>query len=200
MFFVDRNMKRSYLSGYEKLKRKKAKEVESLKGVRSLTDMGFGKLAKNSTDMETSQLPISNNEPTTSSSSDLSCQLTESENVTISKSIATSNDVAFNDDPATWKTSQTVIDFFVQKGYVPQNMIFSDVDLIKSKLVNNRSITKPMFVRKMRNGEEVQRNWLSFSRSTKKVYCSFCTLFGLRSILEQNNFVEGFNDWKNASE
>ena len=59
----------------------------------------------------------------------------------------------------------------------------------------NRSLTKEHFFRKKLNGETLSRRWLVYSPSTGTVFCYCCKLFSIRD----NQFVTGFNDWKNCA-
>uniref|UniRef100_A0A8C5E2Z2 TTF-type domain-containing protein n=1 Tax=Gouania willdenowi TaxID=441366 RepID=A0A8C5E2Z2_GOUWI len=59
----------------------------------------------------------------------------------------------------------------------------------------NRSLTKEHFFRKKLNGETLSRKWLVYSPSTGTVFCYCCKLFSIRD----NQFVTGFNDWKNCA-
>uniref|UniRef100_A0A8C5G7Z5 TTF-type domain-containing protein n=1 Tax=Gouania willdenowi TaxID=441366 RepID=A0A8C5G7Z5_GOUWI len=59
----------------------------------------------------------------------------------------------------------------------------------------NRSLTKEHFFRKKLYGETLSRKWLVYSPSTGTVFCYCCKLFSIRD----NQFVTGFNDWKNCA-
>ena len=59
----------------------------------------------------------------------------------------------------------------------------------------NRSLTKEHFFRKKLNGETLSRKWLVYSPSTGSVFCYCCKLFSIKD----NQFVTGFNDWKNCA-
>ena len=92
----------------------------------------------------------------------------------------------FSNDPADWKSSEELISYFVEKEYIPQNVEFDNAEFINStvQVIGNkqRFLTKPMFKRKMINGEEVDRTWLIFSLKTKMLYCGVCKLFSPTSI------------------
>ena len=79
-----------------------------------------------------------------------------------------------------------------------QNTNFDCAHFIKSTAMycglKNRFISRSMFKRTMFNGEEVERSWLVFSLKTKLVYCAMYKLFSKCT----DQFVTGFNDWKNA--
>lgn len=59
-----------------------------------------------------------------------------------------------------------------------------------------RICTTGMFLRKLKNGKTVKREWLCFSPKDGKLYCFLCKL--LCTI--QTQFSHGgFSDWKNAT-
>jgi len=47
----------------------------------------------------------------------------------------------------------------------------------------------------MSNGKKVQRDWLLYSKSTNKVYCFVCKLFGGARVVD-TRFVVGYNNWQ----
>jgi len=57
------------------------------------------------------------------------------------------------------------------------------------------------YCRILSNKSKYNRNWLSYSLSTNKIFCIHCMLFGinLHSNLEKSWTKEGFNKWKNCS-
>ncbi|CAG5030257.1 unnamed protein product [Parnassius apollo] len=56
-----------------------------------------------------------------------------------------------------------------------------------------RTLNKSLFQLKLQNNEIVEREWLSYSPSTGRIYCFVCRLFS--SEKDQFTFY-GFNDWK----
>lgn len=62
---------------------------------------------------------------------------------------------------------------------------------------DNRKFSSKYFVRKLRNGEEVDRIWLTYSVSKNSIFCFCCKLFSKTS----NSFcdTDGFSDWQHLS-
>lgn len=200
-------MKRTYSSGAEKRKIHAKKVQASTTGVKPLTSFGFKAHPKQSSASEC-EYDIVNYEtdPENSRQPDDSTETAEKEtdSVVIQGEGNAETQVTyevFSDDPAEWTVNEELIEYFIKRGYISQNVDFDCVDFLKStsKLCGSgfkqRFISKSMFKRKMINGEEVDRNWLVFSPKTKNIYCAVCKLFSASS----DQFVCGFSDWKNAS-
>jgi len=60
---------------------------------------------------------------------------------------------------------------------------------------SRRCFSKAYCFRSMSNGEKVQRDWLLYSKSTNKVYCFACKLFGGARAVD-TRFVVGYNNWQ----
>jgi len=59
-----------------------------------------------------------------------------------------------------------------------------------------RHLTKSIFTRQLKNGENVDRSWLLYSPSKKALFCFVCRLFS--STKTGFNCEQGFNDWKHV--
>ncbi|XP_065645496.1 uncharacterized protein LOC136075971 [Hydra vulgaris] len=67
-----------------------------------------------------------------------------------------------------------------------------------------RYVRKEYFIRKLVNGEIVSRDWLIYSPTTGKVFPYICKIFGCKTgsagtkNAPRNQFITGFDDWKNV--
>ena len=101
---------------------------------------------------------------------------------------------SYPSDPAKWDQIDDRMREYFARNHPCQNI----GDFSASKRKNgdiNRSLTKEHFFRKKVNGETLSRKWLVYSPSTGTVICYCCKLFSIRD----NQFVTGFNDWKNCA-
>ncbi|XP_050515085.1 uncharacterized protein LOC126890271 [Diabrotica virgifera virgifera] len=106
--------------------------------------------------------------------------------------------VVFSSDPSLWKVNDELRDHVAVHG-VLQNC---DADFSTSKRQYSHKVryaSESMFVRKILNGETQNRSWLVYFKVKGCVYCAPCMLFGKYADSE-SAFVNGFNDWKNASQ
>lgn len=111
-------------------------------------------------------------------------------------------EIFFSDDPALWILNEVTRDFICRNGF-KQNL---DSDFSQSKTQyqyirqgkfrpHNRYLSKDLFKTTLINGKTCQRDYLSYSVSTGKIYCIPCYLFGSTS----NFSRKGFSDWKHPN-
>lgn len=97
------------------------------------------------------------------------------------------------DDPALWEINEELREFIAMHG-ITQN---DDGDFSKSVRQysdQKRLLSKNIFYKKLVNGEDVKMCYLVYSKSTGRVYCAPCKLYGGSTALGS----DGFNDWKNS--
>ncbi|XP_042902047.1 zinc finger MYM-type protein 5-like [Parasteatoda tepidariorum] len=98
------------------------------------------------------------------------------------------------DDPAKWHTITDDMIDHFLRKPPPQNM-----DLVKNtvKIFNGgkRLLTKINFFKIKKNGEKLAREWLVLSASEKKLFCWVCKLFGNTTT---SLSTSGFDDWKHV--
>lgn len=101
---------------------------------------------------------------------------------------------SYPSDPAKWDQIDDRMREYFALNHPCQNI--GDFSASQRKYGDiNRSLTKEHFFRKKLNGETLSRKWLVYSPSTGTVFCYCCKLFSIRD----NQFVTGFNDWKNCA-
>jgi hypothetical protein len=89
----------------------------------------------------------------------------------------TSGEVALKtSDPAEWEITPDLIHNFAK--HIPSQNIEFDF-FLKGRSYGDkvRYMRKEYFIRRLTNGEIVQRDWLIYSPSTGKTYCYVCKLF-----------------------
>lgn len=65
---------------------------------------------------------------------------------------------------------------------------------------NGRRYSKAWFWRTLPDGSRQQRKWLSYSKSSDKLFCIYCMLFGGPVTADSKVWVQqGFNTWSNIS-
>jgi hypothetical protein len=79
-------------------------------------------------------------------------------------------------DPAEWEITPDLIHHFAK--HIPSQNIESDI-FLKGRSYGDkvRYARKEYFIRRLTNGETVQKYWLMYSPSTGKTYCYVCKLF-----------------------
>jgi hypothetical protein len=103
-----------------------------------------------------------------------------------------------SDDPATWP--KVICDDLriklVNQG--PQQI--TDVDFPKSD-ASNRKFLVSYYKQTLKNRETMPQKWLLYSVSTGSVYCFCCILFKSSNNVnvENNRFLNGYNNWKKLS-
>lgn len=98
------------------------------------------------------------------------------------------------DDPANWPN---VIDDATRVALVKKGPVrIKEYDFPKNEDKHNRRFKETYYNRKLKNGEEVERTWLVYSRKNDAVYCFFCKLFSDKKIALTEY---GYSDWKNIS-
>jgi len=107
-------------------------------------------------------------------------------------------------DPADWVTNADLFEYFACN--LPEQNC--DVDFMKSarkcgeeKVGLFRYFKPGYFVRVLKNGEKVEREWLVYSvPSSGQVFCYVCELFASTAgnSLGSNPFQTGFDYWKNV--
>lgn len=91
--------------------------------------------------------------------------------------------------------------YWTQNGPEKCNNIDSDfketkISYLENKVTKYRYLTKAMFQRTLKNGENVTRDWMIYSPEKKMVYCFVCRLISNSN----TKFISGFNDWKHGLE
>ncbi|XP_052221806.1 zinc finger MYM-type protein 1-like [Dreissena polymorpha] len=97
-----------------------------------------------------------------------------------------------SNDPAEW-----VIDEELRERVIARPIAQSKGDFSRSEglgKTQKRYLPPSLFMRKMANGEVVNREWLVYSPSTGNVFCLPCLLFSNQI----STFRTGFSDWKNC--
>lgn len=61
----------------------------------------------------------------------------------------------------------------------------------------NRSFSNVYFIKKLRNNETVERDWLVYSKSNDSVYCFYCKLFNVNATTFNDKM--GYKDWQHLS-
>ncbi|KAK4586487.1 hypothetical protein RGQ29_023574 [Quercus rubra] len=167
---------RKYLSGYEKLlkKRKIEKQIESQKG--SMDKFVTKTYQKELEDDEIIQQKENNeNSPNNVETSDVTIidnekqnNLEENEKMT---NLLTNNIY----DP----------NLLVEKGPIRENDLKFPLDK------ERRHFSTTFYFKKLSNGEKFDRRWLVYSKDLDKAFCLCCKLF--------NSTTHGTNDWRNIS-
>ncbi len=77
--------------------------------------------------------------------------------------------------PVLWSISESRINYLVSKE-IDQNLNedFSMTTKFCKAMKKNRSLTKDVFVRKMKNGQKVSRKYLCYSPSKRALFCIPC--------------------------
>lgn len=113
---------------------------------------------------------------------------------------------SISNDPAEWEINADLIAYYAEN--IPSQNLKSDLSLKGRQFGEKiRYVRKEYFIRKLANGEIVSRDWLIYSPSTGKVFCYICKVFvgcntGCASSYSapppRNQFITGFDDWKNV--
>jgi hypothetical protein len=79
-------------------------------------------------------------------------------------------------DPAEWEITPDLIHHSAK--HIPSQNIECDF-FLKGRIYGDkvRYVRKEYFIKRLTNGEIVQRDWLIYSPSTGKTYCYVCKLF-----------------------
>ncbi|XP_068108911.1 zinc finger MYM-type protein 1-like [Hyperolius riggenbachi] len=98
-------------------------------------------------------------------------------------------------DPGNWEhVTSNVRDMLVEKGPI---RLPNDFEYPKNE--GNRHFSTNFFTRKMPNGETVDRQWLTYSKTKDRLFCFPCKLFGTAATGGQMA-NEGCCDWKHLGE
>lgn len=71
----------------------------------------------------------------------------------------------------------------------PKNIYSASIKKYKEQ---NRAFSNSHFTKKMKNGQSLERSWLTYSTSVGAVFCLPCKLFSKTS----SQYTTGFSDWK----
>jgi len=196
--------KRSYPSGASKRQRAIVKEINEKKIINSLpklTDFFSSVPPKEETNLV---LPISQETITINQQSQVSQNPTLSPNKYFVDSPETVEDNSIvSNDPGNWNTlTEEKRNMYIKKG----SKFFQNKDSDFSNSTRNytesngkikvRHLTKSIFTRQLKNGENVDRSWLLYSPSKKALFCFVCRLFS--STKTGFSCEQGFNDWKHV--
>ncbi|XP_050065332.1 zinc finger MYM-type protein 5-like [Aphis gossypii] len=108
-------------------------------------------------------------------------------------------DTVFNNDPATFCSLKTFPQHFINwilKAGPSQPMADDFIDH-KFPTENNRSFHSSWYYKILPSGDKVNRNWLSYSKTTNKIYCIHCILFGRHT--KPSWTTNGFNTWSRGT-
>ncbi|KAL6538588.1 hypothetical protein OROGR_012576 [Orobanche gracilis] len=98
-------------------------------------------------------------------------------------------------DPGNWEQNmhQRKIDFLVEKGPI---RVINEVYPMNEI---NRSFSDKHYTRSLRNGEQLDRPWLVYSRKKDSIFCFCCVLFKRERAISSplTTSTIGYNDWKN---
>ena len=185
---------RKYVSGYEKLKKKRRLEklVQSQKGALDK----FVTTSKKDIDLneelviEQPSLNELNNEETVNEINNIEDDKNKNADKVDVENLFVPNNIY---DPGRWENVDTKLrDLLVEKGPIRENNITFPKD------ENSRHFSTAFYVKMLTNGEKHDRKWLIYSKDFNKVYCFCCKLFNTSCSKNQLN-DEGTRDWKNLS-
>ncbi|XP_065665577.1 zinc finger MYM-type protein 5-like [Hydra vulgaris] len=110
---------------------------------------------------------------------------------------------SISNDPAEWEINADLIAYYAEN--IPSQNLKSDLSLKRRQFGEKiRYVRREYFIRKLVNGEIVSRDWLIYSPSTGKVFFYICKIFGCKAgsggtnNAPRNQFITGFDDWKNV--
>ncbi|KAK4545996.1 hypothetical protein RGQ29_032907 [Quercus rubra] len=196
---------RKYLSGYEKLlkKRKIEKQIESQKGsmdkfVTSIKKNTIESLGENITnEQETYQKELEddeiiqqkeNNENSPNNVETFDVTIIDNEKQNNLEENEKMTNLLTNNiyDPSQWENIDTKLrDLLVEKGPIRENDLKFPLDK------ERRHFSTTFYFKKLSNGEKFDRRWLVYSKDLDKAFCFCCKLF--------NSTTHGTNDWRNIS-
>lgn len=93
------------------------------------------------------------------------------------------------DDPALWEINEELREYFAMHGII-QNYDGDFSNSLRKYSDQNRFLNKNFFFKKLVNGEFVKRCQIVYSKSTGRVCCAPCKLYGGTTSLG----TDGFND------
>ncbi|KAL6545318.1 hypothetical protein OROGR_009192 [Orobanche gracilis] len=118
----------------------------------------------------------------------------ESENVCADKSEPENVNTPNIFDPRVWDGLDTNMrDLLAKKGPIRE----TDTTFPKDKL--GRHFASHHYVRKLRNGDCIDRRWLVYSKELDRAFCFCCKLFKMTHSKSQLA-TEGINDWKHLGD
>uniref|UniRef100_A0A3Q0T7S3 TTF-type domain-containing protein n=1 Tax=Amphilophus citrinellus TaxID=61819 RepID=A0A3Q0T7S3_AMPCI len=100
----------------------------------------------------------------------------------------------YSEDPAEWPSPHETGNSFRQYMVESGSQKCSEGPYPRSDK-NKRCFSKTYCFRLLSNGEKVERDWLLYSKSTNRVYCFACKLFGEAKVAD-TRLVVGFNNWQ----
>ncbi|XP_068250776.1 uncharacterized protein [Palaemon carinicauda] len=114
------------------------------------------------------------------------------------KAMNTGTEQGFENDLGLWPKiiQENVCDYWLKRGSAECQHCDGDFkESAVKELIRTRHCTKTLFTRTHSlSGQEINLNWLCYSKTTGKVYCFPCKLLSK----VQSSFTTGFNGWKNA--
>lgn len=185
---------RKYVSGYEKLKKKRRIEklVQSQKGALDK----FVTTSKKDIDLneelviEQPSLNELNNDETVNEINNIEDDKNKNADKVDVENLFVPNNIY---DPGRWENVDTKLrDLLVEKGPIRENNITFPKD------ENSRHFSTAFYVKMLTNGEKHDRKWLIYSKDFNKVYCFCCKLFNTSCSKNQLS-DEGTRDWKNLN-
>lgn len=103
------------------------------------------------------------------------------------------------DDPSKWNKNDDVFISELLRNQTTQDIRKLDFTKSKRRFAgdHDRLCSYKFFLKKQKNGETVQREWLFYSESLGRMFCIYCQLFGEKRC---GLFTDkGFDDWKHEN-
>ena len=104
-----------------------------------------------------------------------------------------------SNDPAEWKVNDELRDYIAKFGLPTQNKANTYPESVREYSDCFRYMNNSLFKIILKNGEIVNREYVVYSKSTGKLFCASCLLYNEGRVTEGNQFITGFDDWKNVT-
>jgi hypothetical protein len=122
--------------------------------------------------------------------------LTHSFKSVITEATSGSSESKYDPDPATWKRNDIeLVEHLIAVGQPESNEAKIYPESERHYPDQKRAMTSSLFYLTQKDGRQLRRDWMIYSKSTGGVFCFVCFLFSRKV----TTFSTGFNDWKNAN-